>query len=68
MNQVVIVTAVGTAMRTTPGVAGRVFSALGAAGINIIAIAQGSSECSISLVVNAIDADEAVRRIHALIE
>jgi aspartate kinase len=68
MNQVVIVTAVGTAMQTTPGVAGRIFSALGAAGINIIAIAQGSSECSISLVVSAKDADEAVRRIHALIE
>jgi len=68
MNQVVIVTAVGTAMQTTPGVAGRIFSALGAAGINIIAIAQGSSECSISLVVDATDADEAVRRIHALIE
>jgi aspartate kinase len=68
MNQVVIVTAVGTAMQTTPGVAGRIFSALGAAGINIIAIAQGSSECSISMVVNAKDADEAVRSIHALIE
>ncbi|HLF25086.1 MAG TPA: aspartate kinase [Anaerolineae bacterium] len=68
MSPVVIVTVVGAAMRSTPGVAGRVFSALGTAGINIIAIAQGSSECSISLVVDAKDADDAVRNIHALIE
>lgn len=67
-HQAVIVTVVGAAMRQTPGVAGRVFGALGAAGININAIAQGSSECSISLVVDAQDADEAVRQIHTLIE
>lgn len=68
MNQAVIVTVVGAALRQTPGVAGRVFGALGAANINIVAIAQGSSECSISLVVDARDADEAVRKIHTLIE
>jgi aspartate kinase len=68
LHDVVIVTVVGAAMRSTPGVAGRVFGALGAAGINVVAIAQGSSECSISLVVAARDADEAVRKIHTLIE
>lgn len=67
-GEVVIVTVVGAAMRQTPGIAGRVFGALGAAGINVIAIAQGSSECSISLVVDAQDADDAVRKIHTLIE
>jgi aspartate kinase len=67
MNDVVIVTVVGAAMRSTPGIAGRVFGALGAAGINVVAIAQGSSECSISLVVSAQDADAAVRQIHTLI-
>jgi aspartate kinase len=67
LDDVVVVTVVGAALQQTPGVAGRVFSALGAAGINIIAIAQGSSECSISLVVESRDAREAVRRIHLLL-
>ena len=40
-------------MRGIPGVAGRTFSALGREGVNIIAIAQGSSEYNISLVVEA---------------
>ncbi len=64
-EEIVIVTAVGAGMRSTPGVAGRIFGALGEAGINVIAIAQGSSECSISLAVAAPDADRAVRAIHA---
>ena len=63
---VVIVTAVGAGMRDTPGVASQVFGALAARQINVIAIAQGSSESSISLVVGGDDADEAVRAIHAL--
>ena len=52
LEEVVIVTVVGAGMRHTPGIAGRVFGALGAESINIIAIAQGSSECSISLIVD----------------
>jgi aspartate kinase len=44
-----------------------VFGSLGRAGVNVVAIAQGSSECSISLVVSAAEADEAVRAIHGLI-
>ncbi len=67
LENVVIVTVVGAGMRHTPGIAGRVFGALGAACINIIAIAQGSSECSISLIVDQQDADAAVRTIHQLI-
>ena len=67
LENVVIVTAVGAGMRHTPGIAGRIFSALGSTGINVIAIAQGSSECSISLIVAAKDADAAVRAIHQLI-
>ncbi|MBL8058030.1 MAG: aspartate kinase [Anaerolineales bacterium] len=63
-----VVTVVGAGMRHTPGIAGRVFSALGAAGVNVVVIAQGSSECSISLVVEAGQADEAVRAIHQMIE
>jgi aspartate kinase len=62
--EIVIVTAVGAGLRHTPGIAGRIFSALGESGINVIAIAQGSSEYSISIVVAAEDADDAMRKIH----
>jgi aspartate kinase len=62
-----IVTVVGAGMRSTPGIAGKVFSAVGAEGVNVIAIAQGSSECSISLVVDGAEADRAIRAIHRLI-
>ncbi len=64
LDDVVIVSAVGTGMRGTPGVAHRIFGALGEGDINVIAIAQGSSECSISLVVKAEAAIDAVQRIH----
>ncbi|HTP09327.1 MAG TPA: aspartate kinase [Anaerolineae bacterium] len=67
LENVVIVTVVGAGMRHTPGIAGRVFGALGAERLNIIAIAQGSSECSISLIVDKQDADAAVKTIHRLI-
>jgi aspartate kinase len=65
-GSVVIVTAVGAGMRETPGVASQVFGALADQKINVIAIAQGSSECSISVVIAGEDADAAVRAIHAL--
>jgi aspartate kinase len=63
-QQVAIVAAVGDKMRGAPGIAATVFSALGTAGINIIAISQGSSERNISLVVTEREATEAVRAIH----
>ncbi len=66
-EETAIVTVVGERMIHTPGVAGQVFSALGEKGINVIAIAQGSSEVSISLVVAANDTEAAVRAIHDLI-
>ncbi len=62
----VIVCVVGAGIRTTPGIAGRVFMALGERDINIHAIALGSSEYSISLVVDGEDADAAVQAIHPL--
>lgn len=61
-----IITVVGQGISDTPGVSGRVFGALGDAGINIFAIAQGSSECSISLVVGAEVCNDAVRAVHQL--
>ena len=63
-DDVVIVTAVGAGLRDTPGVAARIFGALGNTGINVIAIAQGSSEHSISLVVSAKDGETAMQYIH----
>jgi aspartate kinase len=48
---IAIVAVVGENMRGTPGVAGRTFNAVGRENVNIIAIAQGSSETNISFVV-----------------
>lgn len=66
-EEVSIVTVVGEGMRHTPGVAGSVFSQLGRRGVNVLAIAQGSSEVSISLIVDAADTENAVRSLHELI-
>jgi bifunctional aspartokinase / homoserine dehydrogenase 1 len=63
-DQVVIVAVVGAGLRGTPGIAARVFGALAQIGINIIALAQGSSEYNLSLVLDERDADESVRAIH----
>jgi len=56
---------VGLGMAGTPGVAQRVFSALARAGINVIAIAQGSSELNISAVIDEQQSADAQRAIHA---
>jgi len=66
-DDVTIVTVVGAGMRNTPGISGRVFSALGTNNVNVIAIAQGSSEVSISLVVDAGDTQAALLALHELI-
>jgi aspartokinase/homoserine dehydrogenase 1 len=62
---VAIVAVVGENMRGIPGIAGRTFGALGREGVNIIAIAQGSSEYNISLVVEQSSAQRAVAALHA---
>jgi len=66
-DEVVIISVVGAGMIHTPGVAGRVFSTLGSNQFNVIAIAQGSSEVSISFIVDAKDGKAAVKALHALI-
>ncbi|MCQ3935786.1 MAG: aspartate kinase [Chloroflexi bacterium] len=66
-DDISIITVVGAGMRHTPGVAGKVFSQLGNNGVNVLAIAQGSSEVSISLVVDAADTENAVKTLHQLI-
>ena len=59
-----IIATVGKGMRSTVGLAGRVFRVLGDHGVNVHAIAQGSSELNISLVVERHDSALAVQAIH----
>jgi aspartokinase/homoserine dehydrogenase 1 len=59
-----IIAIVSEQMRKQPGVAGKLFTSLGREGINIMAIAQGSSECNISFVVNKSDELKALNLIH----
>ncbi len=60
-----IIAVVGDNMAGVPGVASTLFGALGKAGVNVRAIAQGSSERNISAVIDADDATRAVRAVHA---
>ncbi len=59
-----ILAIVGEGMRETPGIAGRLFSTLGDAKVNIHAVAQGSSERNISWVVSSDDEAVALRAVH----
>lgn len=61
---IVIVAVVGGGMRGTPGLAAGVFTATAKQGINVIAIAQGSSEANISFVIEERNAANALRAIH----
>ena len=56
---------VGEGMRGHPGLAGRIFTAISRQMVNIIAIAQGSSELTIAIVVRKDGVEKAVRAIHA---
>ena len=66
-DDVAIITVVGTGTRHTPGVAGQIFAQLGASSVNVLAIAHGSSDVSISMAVESIDAEKAVKSLHKLI-
>ncbi len=59
-----IVAVVGEGMIGTKGVAGKTFSAVANADVNIIAIAQGSSELNISFIVSQTEAKKAVQSVH----
>jgi len=63
-DNVSIIAVVGEGMRGVPGIAGKTFSAIAEAGVNVVAIAQGSSELNISLVVNQPEVHKAVQAIH----
>jgi aspartate kinase len=61
---IAIVAVVGQNMRGTPGIAGKTFNAMGQEGVNMIAIAQGSSESNISFVIEEKSVVPALRVLH----
>jgi aspartate kinase len=63
-DEVAIIAVVGAGMRGKPGIAYHIFGAVAEKGINILSIAQGSSEYNLSMVVSHQDVDEGVRAIH----
>ncbi|NBW90680.1 MAG: ACT domain-containing protein, partial [Gammaproteobacteria bacterium] len=64
-RELAILAVVGDGMAGMPGVAAKVFEALGSAAVNVRAIAQGASERNISVVVPAKAATRALRAVHA---
>jgi aspartate kinase len=64
-NNVGLLAAVGEGMHGKPGLAGRIFTAISRVHVNIIAIAQGSSELTIAVVVRRDGLENAVRAVHA---
>ena len=65
VRELAILAVVGDGMAGTPGVSAKVFNALGQAGINVRAIAQGASERNISVVVEGRQATRALRAAHS---
>lgn len=59
-----IVAVVGDGMKHSPGTSGRMFAALGKNGVNVAAIAQGSSERNISAVIRQVDVAKALNALH----
>ena len=63
-REVCAVAVVGAGMAGAPGTGGRIFTALGKSGVNVMMISQGSSEANISFVVSQTDGPRAVRVLH----
>jgi aspartate kinase len=68
ISDIAIIALVGEGIKDAPGVAARAFSTLGAASINILMIAQGSSELNLSIVVREKEAPRAVQLLHEAFE
>ncbi len=64
VDDVAVIAVVGSGMRGIKGVAAKVFGAVAKHGVNVIMIAQGSSELNLAFVVNSSDCDQAVRALH----
>jgi aspartokinase/homoserine dehydrogenase 1 len=63
-NGLSVLAIVGENMKRTPGMSGKLFSALGRNGVNVRAIAQGSSEYNISVIISKADLSKAVNAVH----
>lgn len=63
-TEVGLLAIVGEGMRGVTGMAGRIFTAVSREGVNVIAIAQGSSELTIAVVVRREGLEKAVRAVH----
>jgi aspartate kinase len=63
-NDVAVIAVVGSGMRGIKGVAARVFNAVAKQNVNVIMIAQGSSELNLAFVVNDSDCEQVVRALH----
>jgi aspartokinase/homoserine dehydrogenase 1 len=63
-NDLSIIAIIGENMRYEPGISGKLFQALGKNGINCVAIAQGSSELNVSVVINKVDESKALNSLH----
>ena len=63
-NELAIVAVVGDHMKNHPGISGKMFGALGRNGVNVRAIAQGSSERNISAVIYSADIKKAINVLH----
>ncbi|MEO8381714.1 MAG: bifunctional aspartate kinase/homoserine dehydrogenase I [Acidobacteriota bacterium] len=61
---IALIAVVGLGMRGRPGIAARTFSALSGAHVNVVAIAQGSSELNITIAVDEADATKALQALH----
>ncbi|MBC3787101.1 bifunctional aspartate kinase/homoserine dehydrogenase I [Spirosoma utsteinense] len=59
-----VIATVGEGMRKSSGIAGKLFSVLGKNGVNIVAVAQGSSEINISVVINKNNLSKALNALH----
>lgn len=59
-----VIAIIGENMRYHPGIAGRLFTALGKNGVNCVAIAQGSSELNVSVVINRADEQKGLNALH----
>lgn len=66
VEDVCLLSVCGSRMKNVPGNSGRIFSALGAAGVNIISAAQGGDELTISFVIRSADRETAERALSAL--
>lgn len=63
-NNLSILAIVGENMKKTPGISGKLFHALGRNGVNVVAIAQGSSEYNISVIIGHHDLSKALNAVH----